>query len=148
MVRGKIFAIDFDNTIAREDCYPDVGELLPFAKEFVNRLYDDGAYIIIWTSRDIDSLHNVEKFLSDNKIKHHSINNPNHAMTNKYRNNPRKVGADWYLDDKTPGLRKEDGTFDWLEAMRNFYDFDIISYYSGNDLVFKNLKISNTEEIL
>lgn len=147
MVRGKIFAIDFDNTIAREDCFPDVGELLPFAKEFVNRLYDDGAYIIIWTSRDIDSLHNVEKFLSDNKIKHHSINNPNPAMTNKYGNNPRKVGADWYLDDKTPGLRKEDGTFDWITAMSNFYDFEYCMFYAGDKVYESFLNIDEVSEI-
>ena len=148
MVKNKIFAIDFDNTIAREDCYPEVGKLLPYAKQFINRLYKDGAYIIIWTSRDSDTLYKVVDFLFDNEIFFHKINESNPALLEKYQNNPRKIGADWYFDDKTPGLRLEDGTFDWLEAMRNFYDFDIISYYSGNDLVFKNLEISKTGEIL
>lgn len=125
MVKNKVFAIDFDNTIAVENCYPDVGPLIPFSKEFINRLYDDGAYIIIWTSRDVDTLHKVKDFLIENGIKFHKINEPNPTLQEMFGNNPRKIGADWYLDDKTPGMRKEDGTFNWLKAMRNFYNFSI-----------------------
>ena len=130
MIKDKIFAIDFDNTIAKEDCYPEIGKLLPYAKQFINQLYKDGAYVIIWTSRGNDTLYKVKQFLIDNEIKFHRINEPNPALIELYQNNPRKVGADWYLDDKTPGLRNDDGTFDWIEAMKNFYEFEYGMYMS------------------
>jgi len=93
-----ILAIDFDGTIVHNK-FPAIGELLPNSKEVINQLYDNGHYIIIWTSRDGAELLKAINFLIHTGIKFHRINDNNPVNTEKYGSNSRKVYAHMYIDD-------------------------------------------------
>ena len=50
-----VFAIDFDNTISTHH-YPFTGRLIPFAKEIINLLQDNGHTCFLWTVRGYDKI--------------------------------------------------------------------------------------------
>lgn len=43
-----IIAVDFDGTLSMGP-YPEIGNPKPYAVEMMNKLKDDGHYIILWT---------------------------------------------------------------------------------------------------
>ena len=101
-----IFAIDFDGTIV-EHKFPEIGALLPGAKETINALVDAGHRVIIWTCRTSQdhagpnsSIWAVHKFLTENGIKFTTINN--NVPDLSFQPSP-KVYADVYIDDRNFG---------------------------------------------
>lgn len=97
-----IIAIDFDGTIV-ENNFPHIGQLMPGAKETIQKLFDEGHYIIIWTSRGNEQLRDAVNFLLHNQIPFHCINDNNPDNTAKYSSNSRKVYAHCYIDDRNLG---------------------------------------------
>lgn len=95
----KILAIDFDGTIV-DDCFPDVGNLKPGAKEAINDLYDAGFKVIIWTCRSGVNLLKAVEFLAKEGVKYHHINQSCPDNVKLYGCDTRKVYADIYVDDK------------------------------------------------
>lgn len=99
-----IVAIDFDGTIV-EDRYPEIGKLIDGAREVINKLYDEGYEIIIWSCRARVGKARAIEFLAKNGIKYHRFNESSPANLKQYNNvDTRKVYADLYIDDK--GLMK------------------------------------------
>ena len=68
-----ILAIDFDNTVAVTE-FPNIHSLYEDAKRVINKYYDMGVYIIIWTCRTGKSMLEAELFLLDCGVKFHKIN--------------------------------------------------------------------------
>jgi hypothetical protein len=97
-----IIAIDFDGTIAHS-CWPNVGTLIPGAKEYINRLYADGHYIIIWTCRAGEPLIKAINYLLAAGVKFHRINDDEPGVYAQYGGGGRKLYADVYIDDKQVG---------------------------------------------
>jgi hydroxymethylpyrimidine pyrophosphatase-like HAD family hydrolase len=97
-----IIAIDFDGTICRGK-YPAIDGLQPYAKDVINRLYDEGHYIIIWTCRRGDCLTEAINFLLEKGVKFSRINDCSPEIVKQYGNNSRKVYAHLYIDDKQVG---------------------------------------------
>jgi len=94
-----IIAIDFDGTIV-EDNYPMIGCLIPDSVDVINELYEAGNIIIIWTCREGNDKMKAEKFLFDNGIMYHYINENVPGQSIKYKNDCRKIGANVFIDDK------------------------------------------------
>ena len=94
-----IIVIDFDDTIINVD-FPKIKGLKPFAKEYINKLYEGGSYIIINTCRDGNHEKEAEKFLKDNGIKYNLINENHEGLINKFNSDCRKISGDIYIDDK------------------------------------------------
>jgi len=106
-----IIAIDFDYTIA-ENGYPDITKatLIKDAKEVINKLYDEGHTILIWTCRSSykDAIQNCVEFLDKHEIKYHQINREAPLTVFKWKHVPDymwspKIDADLYIDDKQVG---------------------------------------------
>lgn len=93
----KTIAIDLDGTILKYDRWRGAkhfGEPLPGAVEFMQKLYDDGWFIIIWTTRG--NTKDVKNYLNEKSIVFDTINvNPNQP-----KGTSQKVIADAYLDDR------------------------------------------------
>lgn len=99
-----IIAIDFDGTIV-EDHFPEIGKMVDGAREVINRLYDEGYTIIIWTCRTKINKARAIEFLVRNGVKYHYFNESSVANLRIYDwVDTRKVYADLYIDDK--GLMK------------------------------------------
>jgi len=94
-----IIAIDFDGTICRST-FPVIEGLQPYAKEVINKLYDDGHYIIIWTCRTRDNLLSAINWLLEQGIKFHRVNDHQPENMAKYGDGGNKVFAHCYIDDK------------------------------------------------
>jgi hypothetical protein len=97
-----IIAIDFDGTIA-VDNYPSIGTVMPYARQVINRLADDGHYIIIWTSRNGARLLEAINWLLEQGIRFHRINAHEPTSMIRYGDDSRKVFADVYIDDRNIG---------------------------------------------
>ena len=99
MTKKLTLAIDFDGTIVHND-YPRIGPLRPGARKAINTLYQKGHHIIIWTSRSGEMVEHARKFLIDNDIMFHSINQSNPEHVQEYGGDTRKIFADLYIDDR------------------------------------------------
>lgn len=106
MKNQLIVAIDFDRTLANTQ-YPRIYGLFEYAKEVVNKWYEQGIYIIIWTCRTDRSELEAEKFLLDNGVHFHKINDhhPNGLLNFGTEGqimhglNSRKVWSHVLIDD-------------------------------------------------
>ena len=100
MVKGKlVLAIDFDGTIATLS-FPEVGGLRKDAAPVIRRLYEQGHYIIINTCRSGKYEGMAEDFLKENNIPYHYINSNLPELIVEYKQDCRKISADYYIDDK------------------------------------------------
>lgn len=97
MNKELIICLDFDGTIVTHD-FPKIGKLKPYAKEIINKLFQEGFFIIIWTCRYLpQELKSMKEFLDSTGIKYDTINE-NHPDIS-FQPVP-KVFAHWYVDDR------------------------------------------------
>jgi hypothetical protein len=96
-----IIAIDFDGTIAKITDNPIFpGELIFGADTYINKLHEDGHYIIIWTCREAYNQHICELYLKKYGIHYDRINANAEGHFNFFSHDCRKINADLYIDDK------------------------------------------------
>lgn len=62
-----IIAVDFDGTLSMGP-YPEIGNPKPYAVEMMNKLKDDGHYIILWTCRRGERLEDALNWLLEQGI--------------------------------------------------------------------------------
>ena len=116
-MKFQIFAIDFDGIMATEDLFPMVGSPIPYAKESINFIKKLGGTMILWTCRCDYALDNALEYLDKNDIVFDYVNENCATMKNYYNNDPRKIGADIYIDDKAIL-----GEVNWLDIMAYILD--------------------------
>lgn len=94
-----VIGIDFDGTIV-DDAFPEIGKVKPLAKETIGALIEKGHEVVIWTCRDYGV---IKDFLDGQGWGFRDalyINENPPTLKNKYRNDPRKLGVDMFIDDK------------------------------------------------
>ena len=109
-----IIAIDFDGTIVTHD-YPRVGKPIPYAKEVIQMLNDNGHKCFLWTMRDKHTLEDAKKYCDDNGIK---IQGYNHSP-DQFSDSPKQY-ATVYIDDAALGCPL---IFDWDMSYRPYVDW-------------------------
>lgn len=121
-LKHKYFAIDFDGTIAY-DAYPNIGKLIPGAKETMAKIKELGGEIVIWTCRTHQAKEDAKKFLDDNGIIYDKFNEPFDANVNEYGgDHARKIFADVYIDDRS--IHLEGKPVDWDDIHNNIFLYD------------------------
>lgn len=108
-----IISVDFDGTIVTQN-YPNVGELLPHAKEVLREWHDKGYKIIINTCRIKSQLEDARAFLIEHNIPFDAINENLPERIRYFNGDTRKISADVYIDDRGLFTKK----IDWLEIKR------------------------------
>ena len=110
-----IIAIDFDGTIA-EMKWPDIGEPVPLALETIRELHQAGCTLLLWTCRQDKNLMRARLWLNEHDVGgcFSAFNENDPDRTSQYNNDSRKVGADWYIDDKALGTPMDVERVDWL----------------------------------
>ena len=119
MGKRTILAVDFDLTVAETD-FPTIWGAVEDAKKYVNKLYEEGYYIIIWTCRDGAQLLEAEDWLLDEGFKFHKVNQQEPSGRIKYKNDTRKVYADCYIDDRqVGGLPAWKDIYTWITTSKH-----------------------------
>jgi hypothetical protein len=94
-----VLALDYDGTVASGN-WPDSGilkrNMLWFYKWAVSR----GHILILWTCREGNDLQLALAYLKSQGIDFKLVNRNDPERMEFYKNDTRKIGADWYFDDK------------------------------------------------
>lgn len=100
----KVIAIDFDGTLF-ENKYPEIGEpiweVINAAK--IEREY--GAKLILWTNRTGDLLNDALSACESVGIEFDAVNESLPEWVSYFDNDPRKIGATEYWDDKAVNVK-------------------------------------------
>lgn len=98
-MKRYIYAVDFDGTLC-ENKWPDIGEpnvdLIKFLKDIIKA---NGHYLILYTMREGQKLDEAVAWCRKQGLYFDAVNDNVQVMKAFYGNNPRKVYADWYIDD-------------------------------------------------
>lgn len=94
-----IFAVDFDGTLV-ENKYPEIGEINYKILSFCKRRQELGDTIILWTCRTGSYLKDAIKYLESYGLTPNYINENAPWDHTIYPDESRKIGADYYIDDK------------------------------------------------
>ena len=98
----KIYAVDFDGTIAMTEYPHIIGPNRPVV-DFLLRAQAKGDKWILWTCRCGDALEDALAWLSRNGLHPDSVNGNIHELIEFFGGDPRKVFADFYIDDRNAG---------------------------------------------
>ena len=101
-----IYAVDFDGTLCT-NAWPDIGEPnIAFIRHF-RELREQGHKLILWTCREGEMLQKAIDGCAESGLGFdaHTENLP--ELTELYGNDCRKIGADYYCDDKSYWLMPE-----------------------------------------
>ena len=93
-----VISIDFDGCIV-EDKWPKIGPAIPGAIETINAWYDAGYWIIINSCRDHKEKADMTVWLQRAGVRYHAMNENLVWRIAQYGTDPRKIGADIYIDD-------------------------------------------------
>jgi len=108
-----ILACDFDGTIRKAKRYDDKGtQLMPDCKKIIENLFYNGCRLIVWTTRNEDSLDFVKSVLKKHDILQY-FEQINENVEEIQFWNTRKIFGDYYIDDLNLG-----GFPGWLKAYK------------------------------
>lgn len=94
-----VYSVDFDGTIC-EDRWPDIGSPNMQLIEHLKNLRSAGNELILNTMREGDLLQAAIDWCYSYGLYFDAINDNLPRMKAKYNNNPRKIFADVYVDDR------------------------------------------------
>ena len=95
-----VIACDFDGTLC-DEAWPEIGAPhWPIIHELIRRQCE-GARIILWTCREGELLENAVMWCLNHGIKFDAINSNVAERIEQYGDDPRKVSADEYWDDRS-----------------------------------------------
>lgn len=97
-MKKLIYAVDFDGTLC-ENKWPDIGEANKDLIKFLLQQKSLGHRIILYTMREGQKLDEALKWCRKRGLSFDAVNDNLQEMKAFYGNNPRKVYADWYIDD-------------------------------------------------
>ncbi len=112
----KAIAIDFDGCLC-EEAYPAIGaphwDVINRAKAEQRR----GAGLILWTIREGDLLRDAVDACAEWGLHFDAVNTSLQEWKEHYHNDPRKVGATEYWDDRAVVIRPTPLTLEQLRGM-------------------------------
>lgn len=111
-----LIAVDFDGTLST-GVYPAIGGLQDGARLNVYRLWLGGHRLILWTCREGEDLKAAVAALEDWGIDFcfEGYNENPEDRIARFGTDPRKLGADLYLDDKALGWPGWEGVELWIK---------------------------------
>jgi hydroxymethylpyrimidine pyrophosphatase-like HAD family hydrolase len=95
----KIIAVDFDGTLC-EDAYPSIGSIKHETFLYCQMEKAKGAILILWTCRSGKALLEAEQWLALTGLEFDYVNVNAAEAIAKFGEDPRKIYADEYIDDK------------------------------------------------
>ena len=99
MSRSITYAVDFDGTLC-ENAYPEIGAPNFSLIEHLKAYRRSGAKVILWTCREGEMLTRAVEFCRRYGLEFDAVNDNTDELKRACGTNPRKIGADYYIDDK------------------------------------------------
>lgn len=96
----KVIAIDFDGTLFETE-YPYILRPRLPVIEAAKKRRAEGDKLILWTCREGPELEAAVEACREQGLEFDAVNDNLPEMKEKWGNNPRKVGADEYWDDRS-----------------------------------------------
>lgn len=100
-----IIAIDFDGVLV-EDKFPEIGPPDTLIINAVKSVIKAGHEVILWTCRVGKRLEDAILWCERHRLDFAAINSPSPTNLAEYGTNPRKVYADYYIDDRMLGYSR------------------------------------------
>lgn len=97
-----IIAFDFDGTLFVED-WPRVGKPITEMHWLIKQLHQKGFIIVINTARASNTHDDAKRALNEHNIEYDLFNENPKYRTDVYGDNPRKIAADVFIDDRNIG---------------------------------------------
>lgn len=94
-----VIATDFDGTLC-ESIWPGIGAPNTVLIEDLKRRRVEGDKVILWTCREGDRLQEAIEWCKAKGLEFDAVNDNLQEQKERWGNNPRKIAADIYLDDK------------------------------------------------
>ena len=120
----KIYAVDFDGTLC-ERAWPDIGAPKWRVIDLVKMLHRQGDKIILWTNRSGESLENALGWCRERGLEFDAVNANLPEEIERWNSDPRKIGADAYIDDKAVNAQdveyRRGGEAEWMEDGEGIY---------------------------
>lgn len=116
-----VYAVDFDGTLA-ETNFPEI--LGPNKKmvAFVKTIQAAGHKVILWTSRAGADLENAVEWCRMQGITFDAVNEPLPEQIARWKNDTRKVYADYYIDDKAMTVKDAEHIMDEILGIVRDYE--------------------------
>ena len=95
----KVIALDFDGTLC-EDAWPAIGDPKWAVIRAAQEEQQQGALLILWTTREGKALAEALEWCDCVGLRFNGINNSAQCWKDAYQNDPRKIGATEYWDDR------------------------------------------------
>ena len=105
--RRQIWAVDFDGTLC-DNWWPNIG---PANYELINVLKSArkaGIALILWTCREGELLEQALQWCRDQGLEFDAANENLPEVIAAYEQNPRKISATLYLDDRAVHIDRRD----------------------------------------
>lgn len=99
----RTIAVDFDNTLFETD-WPEIKKPIWTVINAARTAKEEGAALILWTTREGDNLMAALEACENVGLTFDAVNENTEAMKKLWGNDPRKVGATEYWDDRAVKL--------------------------------------------
>lgn len=106
-----VYAIDFDGTLAKTH-FPEILEPNKKMIAFVKTIQAAGHKAILWTSRAGADLENAVEWCRMQGITFDAVNEPLPEQIARWKNDTRKVYADYYIDDRAMTVKDAEQIMD------------------------------------
>lgn len=98
-----IIAVDFDGTLCRS-VWPVIGAPNVALINYIKARQKRGDKFILWTCREGKKLEEAVEWCKAHGLKFDAVNNNLPEKKKRFGNDPRKIFADEYWDDKALGI--------------------------------------------
>lgn len=100
----RIIGVDFDGTLAvTKGTYPKIQKPIQEVIDYILEEQRKGAYLVLVTMREGMDLEGALMWCEDQGIKFDAVNDNLPHMKEFFKNNPRKIFCNEYLDDMNIG---------------------------------------------
>lgn len=96
---NRVIAVDFDGTLC-ENRYPQIGAPRRYIIGAIKQAQAAGASVILWTCREGELLQQAIDAAAAWGLNFDAINDSLESWKTSFQNNPRKIGATEYWDDR------------------------------------------------
>lgn len=109
-------AVDFDGTLC-SDAFPDIGKPNQPLIDFLIQWQKEGYKVILWTCREDTLLGLAVDWCAEHGLHFDAVNENLPERISYYKNDSRKIGADYYIDDlNATAMLGSDGYCDLLKV--------------------------------